>query len=473
MKRYSGRIDPKLTYLLLAIVVITFVVSQILAETSAFFTLAVATALIVGVIAFVNTEVALYILIFSMLLSPEFGERTVRGEGMTLRTDDFLLVIIGFSWLARMALHKELGLFLRTKLNRPIFFYLAVCILSTSIGVLAGDVKVKPGFFFILKYFEYYIVYFMIINHVNRSSQIKGLIVALLLTCLVVNIVGLVQIPTGQRVTAVFEGEHGEPNTLGGFLVLMLAITLSLGVHIDSVKQKVALWILSGLSFYTLLFTQSRGSYGAFLAMYLSLIFLSKKRVFVVILLIAVVSAPLLLPEIVKKRVASTVTAEQLLAYEKYLKRTGGVAPKKIGGMVLDLSTSERIQSWQDGWKAFVKRPIFGYGVTGWQFIDGQYMRVLVETGILGLFTFYILLVTVFRECWKSYQSVQDKFHKGICMGLIAGAIGMLFHCIAANTFIIVRIMEPFWFLVGIVIMCQVAEAAESSEKEQAPATIA
>jgi hypothetical protein len=35
----------------------------------------------------------------------------------------------------------------------------------------------------------------------------------------------------------------------------------------------------------------------------------------------------------------------------------------------------------------------------------------------------------------------------------MAGFIGLLFHATAANTFIIVRIMEPFWFVTGMVMM--------------------
>jgi len=38
-------------------------------------------------------------------------------------------------------------------------------------------------------------------------------------------------------------------------------------------------------------------------------------------------------------------------------------------------------------------------------------------------------------------------------MGFLAGFIGLLFHAIGANTFIIVRIMEPFWFTLALVIM--------------------
>ena len=51
-----------------------------------------------------STDAALYLLIFSMLLSPEFvaGATSVSslGRGITLRIDDFLLLIIGFGWLA-------------------------------------------------------------------------------------------------------------------------------------------------------------------------------------------------------------------------------------------------------------------------------------------------------------------------------------------------------------------------------------
>jgi hypothetical protein len=38
-------------------------------------------------------------------------------------------------------------------------------------------------------------------------------------------------------------------------------------------------------------------------------------------------------------------------------------------------------------------------------------------------------------------------------MGYMAGFIGLLFHGLGANTFIIVRIMEPFWFLTAMVVM--------------------
>ena len=57
-----------------------------------------------------------------MLLSPEISvgqtEGASLGRGLTLRFEDFLLVIIGLSWFAKNAVYKELGLFLRTPLKR-------------------------------------------------------------------------------------------------------------------------------------------------------------------------------------------------------------------------------------------------------------------------------------------------------------------------------------------------------------------
>ncbi len=456
MKIDSGGIDSNLLYLLIAIIVTTFIVSVIMAKASATIAVAVVMAILVCMVSFANTDVALYILVFSMLLSPEFGQRTTGGSGMTLRVDDFLLVLIGFSWLARSALHKELGLFLKTPLNKPIFFYLVVCILSTAIGMLVGNVRIQSGFFFVLKYFEYYIVYFMVVNHIQSKKQVKYLIIALLLTCVIVDIVGLAQIPSGQRLSAPFEGEIGEPNTFGGYLVLMLAISIALFVSIDSKKVKAVLLMVTGLSIAPLLLSLSRASYLAFVPTYFTLIVLSKKKGgLIAVLVFACLASPLLMPEKVINRVAYTFSQRAQQGQEK------------IGTVRLDTSTSIRLRSWARGFEASMKRPIFGYGVTGWHFIDNQFTKVLVETGFLGLSAFLFLLYSIFKEGWKVFKGTNDKFYKGITMGFLAGLVGLIVHSLAANTFIIVRIMEPFWLLAGIVVVIPAIEAREKAQNGQ------
>jgi hypothetical protein len=134
-------------------------------------------ALVIFTVSFINIEWGLYILIFSMLLSPEImiGEtgKASLGRGVTLRLEDFLLAVIGLSWFARNAVKKELGLFLKTPLNKAILIYVLACVLTTGFGVISGRVDVKTGSLFVLKYIEYFIVFFMMVNHVKNTDQIK------------------------------------------------------------------------------------------------------------------------------------------------------------------------------------------------------------------------------------------------------------------------------------------------------------
>jgi len=122
-----------------------------------------------------------------------------------------------------------------------------------------------------------------------------------------------------------------------------------------------------------------------------------------------------------------------------------------VGKLRLDTSTSARLRSWRGGLQGWRKHLILGHGVTGYGFMDAQYPRILVETGIIGMLAFTWLIYTLFRIgfTWLDHQ---DNLLRGLSVGLIAGLVGLLVHAIGANTFIIVRIMEPFWFLTGIVI---------------------
>lgn len=99
------------------------------------------------------------------------------------------------------------------------------------------------------------------------------------------------------------------------------------------------------------------------------------------------------------------------------------------------------------------KNPILGEGVSGLGLVDAQYPLVLGETGIIGFLIFIWLLTVIFKQSLSIFKQIEDDWLKGLILGFIGGFVGLLFHSFAAATFIIVRIMEPFWFLAAIVIM--------------------
>jgi len=444
-----NRVDSKTLVLFIGALLLCILVSKGISITEPSVALKIAAVVVIFVVSFLSTEVALYILIFSMLIGPEImvgklGEGATLGRGFTLRLDDFLLVIIGCSWFIRSAIHKDLGLFLRTPLNVSILLYTLSYIISTSCGMMAGRVKFLGGSLFVLKYIEYFIVYFMVVNHIRTPKQAKKFVLCALLACFLVSLYGVFQVPLGERVSAPFEGEVVEPNTFGGYLVFMLAISSGLFLNEKRGFYKWMLGILILTSFIAFVYTQSRASYLAFIAVCFSLlIFGEKKRLLLTVLCVAVPLSPLILPSVVKQRVLFTFT--QIPHPGQQL---------KIGGIRLDTSTSTRLRAWTHSFKKdFLKKPLLGHGVTGYHFMDAQLPRILMESGLMGLVAFLNLLYSIFRLAYHRLKESTDTYSKGLLVGYLSGFIALIFHSIGANTFTIVRIMGPFWLFTGIMVV--------------------
>ena len=459
----SAEIDSGTVFLLLIIVVVTFAAGIFITRVSTGIAFLMIFAFIIAVASFLSAEFALYALIISMLLSPEFmvggltGGGTTSGRGVTLRLDDILLIIIGFSWFLRTAVKKELGLFLRTSLNRPIAYYFLICLIATLLGFMMGRVKGLTGLFFVLKYFEYFIVYFMVVNNLRDKRQIERFVTVMLIVCFVVCLVSIAQIPGGGRVTAPFEGEMGEPNTLGGYLILMLSITLGLLLTYGLKQRKLFFAVLTVFIIVSLAATLSRSSWVSLVPMLITLIYFSKRKMIIIVpLIVMILLTPFFMPTAVKERALFTFTQSREMGQ------------MEIGGARIDTSTSARLTSWKIVLtRDFIKHPILGYGVTGYHFLDAQYPRVLAETGVVGLVFFGWLLMEIFKNALYAYRNTSDPLFSGLSLGYLAGFLAMLVHAIGANTFIIVRIMEPFWFLTAIIIMIPTIEAEELKTKAE------
>ena len=61
------------------------------------------------------------------------------------------------------------------------------------------------------------------------------------------------------------------------------------------------------------------------------------------------------------------------------------------------------------------------------------------------------MIVVCFKVSWRLYRASADPFVRALSLGYVIGLIGLLWQSVGVNTFIIVRIMEPFWFLTAIV----------------------
>jgi O-antigen ligase len=447
--------NPKIAValIILTVLVVSVLFGQIVAGSSKY-ALPVVLVAIVFLVTMVNTDAGLAILIFSMLLSPEITLARVPGRDVVIRAEDILLAVITFSWLAKMAINKGLAIFVKTPLNKIIGLYLFFCYVSTFWGMALGYVGLEKGFFYLLRYTEYFLLFILVANQIHSRKQIRFFLATFFIVCAIVSVIGILQIPSGQRVTAPFEGEVGEPNTFGGYLLFILCIAIGIYLHNVSPRLKMAMFALSALIIFPFFYTLSRASYSAMIFSFLAFVVLSKKKVALVSVMMTLILAGILLkPEAIFSRVKYTFQEQQ-----------SNLA--RIGNIYLDSSSSERIFSWREGFLSWKKNPLLGRGVTGFHFIDGQYILVLAEQGILGFLAFLWLLWIILKQSLNVLRKTKDELFKGITLGFITGFIGLMIHAVTANTFIIVRIMEPFWFFAAIIMMHPTLKKGEYEQEK-------
>jgi O-antigen ligase len=450
--------------LLLAVMVGgAYVLSQALTRASFSYAMGALAAVALFALVFVRNDFGVYVVTFSMLLSPEFsaGGGIAEGRSIIVRSEDFILIVIGFAWLAKTAVNKELGLVAKTPLNRPIALYIAANAVATTLGYLSGNVNGASGFFYVLKYVEYFVVYYMVVNNVEDRDHARRLVIAAFLTAAIVSVVGIAQIPSGERVSAPFEGEIGEPNTFGGYLLFMMAIAGGIALETTRLRVRAICVGLVGLMLLPFAFTLSRASYIGVPVVIVVLTWLTRQRRFMVgLLLLLIVASPILIAV-----VPTPVTQRILYTFEP--ERGQPTVRLHQVGVALDPSTSARIYSLRAALDGWTRRPIFGYGVTGFGFMDAQYARVLVETGVVGLAAFLFLIATTLRSARRAFAQLSQPEDRGVALGFLAGTVGLLMHAIGSNTFIIVRIMEPFWFFAGIAMMLPQLERDEAAGTPQ------
>jgi len=437
---------------LLIMFVIVAVVSLVLGKqigttTGGLPALAVVLGAAISLITFIKPDVGLTVLIFSMLLSPELKLAQVPQRSVVIRIEDILLMLVFVTWLGRLALRRELGFLRRTPLNGPLMLFILLCGLSTILGIVGESVtSPRESLFYILKYLEYFMIYLMYASHLRNRAQLRQFLTAMIITCLVVTVIGYVQMAQGVwRTTAPFEGKP-EPNTLAGYLVLVFSVMAGLALSTRSVLLRFGLSGACCAVIPPFLATLSRGGYAAFVIALVVLICLATPRQRLVLLglvLALLVALPSVIPAQVVHRVTYTFS---------WTRGEVGVT----GGRYLDPSTAQRVVVWNLILEKLREQPLaalFGYGVTGIGLIDQQYALVLGELGLVGLLVYLWTRWLIWINGVRILRTTRDPLGRGLAMGFLAGFAGLLIHSFAGNIFVIVRVMEPFWCLAAMVMV--------------------
>ncbi|MFC2171327.1 O-antigen ligase family protein [Acidobacteriota bacterium] len=399
-------------------------------------------------------EVGLVGLIFSMLFSPEISLGQVAVRAITLRFEDFLILVVFFAWMIRLAIRKEERRFRPANIYLPIAVFLLIGLISTIRGASLGLIDLPSGLMYFFKIFEFFMIFVFTFQYIDNLKKVKILFILMLFTALCLSLWNILLVPTTEvwtisRITTPFEGASPEPSTYGGFFTIVLGLTAALIYHAPTRRIRIWLFVFFGIMFIPFMYTLSRTSYVSFLAVVLALIIMKRNYKLLAVVLIVLVLSPVIFPEKVFDRIMYTFT-DRIKAFG-----------------IFDRSFGERLFVWRKVWWNLIHRPILGGGLTKDSIIDGYYARILIETGLSGFAAFWWLMISIFRTASRTYKAMTIWWTQGLLLGFILGVIGLLVHAFSAITFYIVRIMEPFWFCTGMIYAISYLVAVDASSNEQ------
>jgi putative inorganic carbon (hco3(-)) transporter len=206
-------------------------------------------------------------------------------------------------------------------------------------------------------------------------------------------------------------------NQLAAFLAQFAMFFWGFGRYMKRKKVKLICYGLTGMTIFATMYTFSRASYLALLVSVAVLAFL-KDRKMLLLLPIFLLTWKLIVPVAVTERVEMTQNANGQL----------------------EASAEERVQLWENAKQSFYHSPLFGNGFATFQYgehVDdlkdthNWYVKVLVETGVIGGIIALIMLVQMLSLSARLYRKAKDPLYGGLGLGCILALVS----CYVANCF--------------------------------------
>ncbi|HJY98776.1 MAG TPA: O-antigen ligase family protein [Patescibacteria group bacterium] len=426
-------------------------------------------------------------------LFPKFPLLTVPGTYVAIRAEDLLLLFLAVFTFIKVV--PNIRNFLKDDIVKAFVIFFGVGAVSLFSGIfLTHTVDPNIGILHWARRIEYVVPFFAALTLLTRqkaSQYLDFYIKIILIVIAVAFIYGVGQrylnfpiIVTqneeyskgvalrwteGSHVNSTFGGHYD----LAAYLVLTLPILLSLLVILKDWASRIALFAVSGMGIWLLIASISRiGQLAYFAALSVSLILLKKFKALAIILAISITLAGM----------SGSLGARFSRVIEVFYERTGikDVIGDARNGFAVnaqeftlpasrnvnfvptptpvpvfeDRSTSIRlVVEWPRALRALAKNPLIGTGYSSIGLAtDNDFLRMLGETGILGLAAFALIFIRIGKEFVAKALPV-SKF-KGVDSGFVAGIIGGVVGTFIFATFIDIfeasKFATMFWLMLGL-----------------------
>ena len=301
--------------------------------------------------------------------------------------------------------------------------------------------------------------YFIVMAMANGPADRRRIWWAVIVGLLVESIVTILYGRNGRGGRAI--GSIGQSNDLGAFLALFAVPAIAGVFGVRNWFGRVLLLGTFVVGCIGVMMSLSRGSMVALLAGLFVVAWMTSRWAFGV-LVVAMLFSPLWAPDYVKERVASS--------------------SREVEGsdeVSVDMAAEARLQTWQSIMKVVQEHPIEGVGFTGLAYVlpeigeglgledvkesaHNTWLRMLSETGIIGLALFAWLMWKAWSLGFKAMRRARDAFDRSLGIGLCGAVVTLAVNCAFGDRFFNVVIASSFW------ILCALAERAISETQARA-----
>lgn len=412
-----------------------------------------------------------------VILYPKFPFISVPGTSVSIRIEDFLLLLLGLVTLVKILFNFKK--FLNDKIVLSFLLFFAVGFVSLAAGAfISQTVTLSIGTLHLLRRVEYAVPLFAALSLLQKDARtnLDFYIKILMVVTAVVFLYGFGQryfnLPIvdtqndeyskgialrwtpGAHINSTFAGHYD----LASFIVLVLPIFTTLFFLTKDWKLKVwflgvtipGLWLLGASLSRVSLFSWV-------LASCISLILVRKyKGIFAVVAAAAliVIAFPSFLGryEQLLKIVYLPVPKTEVMAADVLpIRQSPTPATPTPSPIVEDRSTSIRLNvEWPRAISAFYKNPLLGTGYSSIGLAtDNDFLRALGEVGLIGLTAFALIFLRVGEIFWRYYKNISkfDILETSFLAGLIGSTIGIFLTAVFIDIFEASKFATIYWFL--------------------------
>ena len=450
------------------------------------------------------------VLIFFIPLYQKFPLTILKGSFVAIRLEDFIFAFIYMVWLFYLVASKKIITIFKDKLFQAILVFFLVGFVSLVSAVLISHTVIfKIGIFHFLRRVELILLLPLLLTSIKNSRQIYFYLASISLAVFITNLFALGQrflhfpvvstinselskgfvyyMGVNDRVNSTFAGHYD----LAVFLMMFISVAPTLLYYFTSKKKNKShfdtaafIWlaILLFLSLLVLVMTAARLSFiAAAMGIFVSLLLIGKKK-YLIYLFIAVLIV-LAYPSTLRDRFISTFTVNIHQDWQRYFgvsdeqrKRSELNIPtlptvseqetKPSGTESADIVPGEptnvtqlgvyrsfaiRTQvEWPRAIRGFLRNPLLGSGYSSIDLAtDNDLLRSLGETGILGTYSFLLVVYLLIKRLWLRFKR-EVGFFKYLAGGVLAAVLAFVVNSLFIDVFEASKVASMFWLISGL-----------------------